>query len=101
MALPFTGFLVIAMFMFIGPALIVLNQHILKALDFPYPMFLSGLGVLASGIFARVLVLLRFVKIQRADAIEGWLWYSRVLPVGMASAATLAFGNMVHYLINC
>jgi hypothetical protein len=82
--------------MVIGPALIMLNQYILKSLNFPYPMALSGMGVLASGIFARILVSLGYVQIQRAEAIEGYLWYRRVLPVGMASAATLAFGNMVY-----
>lgn len=94
--LSLAGILVIAMFMVIGPTLIVLNQHILKVINFPYPMLLAGLGVVASGLFARILVLLDVVTIQRADAIEGWLWYSRVLPVGMAYAATLSFGNMVH-----
>lgn len=90
-----SALIVCTIFMVIGPALIMLNQYILKSLNFPYPMALSGMGVLASGIFARVLVGLGYVQIQRAEAIEGHLWYRRVLPVGMASAATLAFGNMV------
>ena len=37
----------------VGPALILLNKFILHSLDFPYPMFLSGLGVLVSGVVAR------------------------------------------------
>ena len=36
---------VCTLFMILGPALILLNQYILRALKFPYPMFLSGLGV--------------------------------------------------------
>ena len=86
---------VCGLFMVIGPTLIMLNQFILKSMNFPYPMALAGMGVLASGLFARALVMLGYVQIQRAEAIDGWLWYQRVLPVGMASAATLAFGNMV------
>lgn len=88
-----------ALFMVVGPSLIMLNQHILKALNFPYPMILSGMGVLASGLFARLMVTLGVAQVHRTEAIEGWLWYKRVLPVGMASAGTLAFGNMVtnHY----
>ena len=35
-------------FMLVGPALILLNKHIMQQLSFPYPMFLSGLGVLTS-----------------------------------------------------
>lgn len=88
---------VCTLFMLIGPALIMLNQYILKAMNFPYPMTLSGIGVVASGLFSYVLILTGHVKIQRAEAIEGWLWYKRVLPVGMASAATLAFGNIVSF----
>jgi hypothetical protein len=89
---------VCSLFMVVGPGLIMLNQYILRSLNFPYPMMLSGMGVLASGIFARALVATGVVQIQRAEAIEGPLWYKRVLPVGMASAATLAFGNMVSIL---
>lgn len=85
-----------SVFMIIGPALIFLNQHILKSLHFPYPMCLSGIGVLSSGLYAYLMVALGIVKVNRAEAIEGWLWYRRVLPVGLASAATLAFGNMVY-----
>jgi drug/metabolite transporter (DMT)-like permease len=82
--------------MAVGPSLIMMNQYILKALDFPYPMFLSGLGVLCSGLLAKIAVKLEYVQIQRAEAIEGILWYRRVLPVGLAHAATLSFGNMVY-----
>jgi drug/metabolite transporter (DMT)-like permease len=39
-------------------------------------------------------------RLQRAEAVEGWLWYKRVLPLGFASAATLAFGNMVYLYLD-
>ncbi len=44
-----------SIFMLVGPSLIMVNQHILKN-GFPYPMFLSGLGVLATGFAARILI---------------------------------------------
>lgn len=84
----------------VGLALILLNQYILKDLHFPYPMFLSGLGVLASALFARILIRLRFAQLLKADQLEGILWYQRVLPVGLASAGTLAFGNMVYLYLD-
>lgn len=84
----------------VGLALILLNQYILKDLHFPYPMFLSGLGVLASAVFARILIRLRFAQLLKADALEGILWYQRILPVGLASAGTLAFGNMVYLYLD-
>lgn len=86
--------------MMVGPALILLNQHILKGLHFPYPMFLSGLGVAASGLVAQIIVRLGFVQLTKKEHIEGHLWYYRVLPVGMAHASTLAFGNTVYLFLN-
>jgi hypothetical protein len=43
--IPIVAFIVIFIYLFIGPALIMINQYILKSLSFPYPMFLSGLGI--------------------------------------------------------
>jgi hypothetical protein len=84
----------------VGLALILLNQYILKELNFPYPMFLSGLGVLASAIFAKILVRSGYARLSKKEEVEGMLWYQRVLPVGFASAATLALGNMVYLLLD-
>ena len=50
--------LVCAVYMFAGPLLILLNKFILSNLHFPYPMFLSALGVCFSAIVARILVML-------------------------------------------
>ena len=57
--------------MLIGPSLIMLNKYILQDLDFPYPLFLSGLGVLFSAIVANLLVLFRVVELQRKEQVEG------------------------------
>jgi len=88
-------------YMVIGPALILLNKFILQDLEFPYPMFLSGLGVLVSGLVAQLLVRLGYVQLSptRREAVEGALWYRRVLPVGLAHAGTLAFGNTVYLFL--
>lgn len=86
--------------MVIGPSLILLNKYILYELNFHYPMFLSGLGVLFSGLAAQVMVRTGYVKLQRKEAVEGTFWYTRVLPVGMAYAGTLAFGNTAYLLLD-
>jgi drug/metabolite transporter (DMT)-like permease len=97
---PIVGVLLCTIYMFLGPALIMINQYILKSLHFPYPMFLSGLGVLSSGLLAKALVYFKIVKLQRLDAVEGVLWYKRVLPVGLSGAMTLSFGNMVYLYLD-
>ena len=86
--------------MVIGPSLILLNKYILYELNFHYPMFLSGLGVLFSGLAAHIMVRTGYVKLQRKEAVEGTFWYTRVLPVGMAYAGTLAFGNTAYLLLD-
>ena len=87
-------------YMIIGPSLILMNKFIMHDLNFPYPIFLSGLGVLISGLFAQLLVRVGFVHLQRKETVEGVYWYRRVLPVGMAHAVTLAFGNFAYLLLN-
>lgn len=82
-------------YLVVGLFLIMLNQHILKALHFPYPMFLSGLGILMSGVVSYLIILTGYVTIQKKEQVSGRLWYTRVLPIGLASATTLSFGNMV------
>lgn len=86
--------------MFIGPALILLNKYIMQSLSFPYPMFLSGLGVLTSYLFARLLIALDFAQIEKKGEVEGARFYTRVLPVGVAHAGTLATGNWVYLLLD-
>ena len=73
-------------FMFVGPALILLNKHIMQQLSFPYPMFLSGLGVLTSYLFARALIGLGFATVEKKHEVDGMRFYTRVLPVGIAHA---------------
>lgn len=89
-------------YMLVGPSLIMLNKYIMQDLDFPYPMFLSGLGVLVSGLVSYLLIKFGFVTYNRDkfESIGGRLWYKRVLPVGLAHAATLAFGNIVYLFLN-
>lgn len=80
--------IILLIYMFIGPTLILLNKFILKNLNFPYPMFLSGLGVAVSGLVAQIIVRSGHVVLQRKETVEGILWYKRVLPVGLAHAGT-------------
>ena len=48
------------------------------------------------------LTCLQFVTYNKDkfESIGGRLWYKRVLPVGLAHAGTLAFGNIVYLFLN-
>lgn len=87
-------------YIFVGLALIMLNRYILRTLNFPYPIFLSGLGILLSGVTAQLMVRIGYVTLQRTEAVEGIMWYKRVLPVGFAHACTLSLGNMVYLILD-
>lgn len=84
----------------IGPSLILLNKYILDELSFPFPIFLSCLGVLTSALVARIIIALGFVTVEKKEAVLGHLWYRRVLPVGLAHALSLSTGNAVYLLLN-
>ncbi len=60
-----------SIYMLIGPTLILLNKYILQQLNFPYPLFVSGLGLLMSAFMAQVLVRFGFVEIQKKEHIDG------------------------------
>lgn len=89
-----------SLFMIVGPALILLNKHIMTVLHFPYPLFLSGLGIAFSSLVASFIVHSGYVKLERREEVAGSLFYRRVLPVGVAYAGTLATGNMVYLLLD-
>jgi len=94
------GIIAVVAYTFMGPTIILINQFIMKSLHFPYPIFLSAMGVLAAGILAKGLVMFNVEKVPESKGIEGWLWYTRVLPVGLSFAATLSLGNMVYLYLD-
>ena len=77
-----------------GPALILTNKKILKDIDFPYPIFVSGMGQASSALGAFVVIrVLRLQPLQNAHVVQ-WDFYVRNMGVvGAATAASLCFGN--------
>lgn len=87
-------------FTIVGPSLILMNKYIMDDLSFDYPLLLSCIGIAVSGLFARCLVYTGIVKLERSESITGMLYFTRVMPVGIAYAGTLACGNMVYLLLD-
>jgi len=88
----------ISMFMIIGPALMMLNKHIMQEMHFPYPLSLSGLGLLASICFSRAAVGLGYatVRPESLEVVSGTRWLKTALPIGACKAVTLATGNSAY-----
>jgi drug/metabolite transporter (DMT)-like permease len=87
-------------FMAIGPTLILLNKDVMEAQDFPYPICVSNFGVIGSVIFSYGLVRFGIITPKKQEGVEGKNWYKRVLPVGIAHAATLMSGNWVYLYLD-
>lgn len=85
-----------AVYLLIGPTLIVVNRHILKELHFNYPMCLSGLGLLFTTFVCVLLVQLGWVELEHRERITPAFALKNLLPVGAAMACTLSFGNAVY-----
>lgn len=71
--------------------LILLNAHLLRTVQFNYPILLCSLGQGLSGITAWALVHFGLSKNKVAFSRE--LYIKSILPIGLSSAGTLALGN--------
>eukprot|EP01065_Artemidia_motanka_P017622 TRINITY_DN2105_c3_g1_i1.p1 TRINITY_DN2105_c3_g1~~TRINITY_DN2105_c3_g1_i1.p1 ORF type:complete len:361 (+),score=121.91 TRINITY_DN2105_c3_g1_i1:267-1349(+) len=86
----------------VSSILIVLNRDIMKSRGFPHPMTLSGLGLAGTGLAAHVSVQMGWTQLRpECQAIQASsTWYTRVLPVALSKAATLAFSNWAYMYLN-
>lgn len=92
---------VTAVYMAVGPALILVNKHILSELGFPFPIAVSALGQLAS--WAVALLAFRLVRSHALanEALISWRFYlTNMAVVGAASAGALAFGQGVYLYLS-
>ena len=89
---------VFAMYFVAGPATIFLNAYVLHSVHFPYASFLSLLGVGMSTLVSIVLIVLGVVpsKAFWAHIWNPWFHCTRVAPIGIALAGTLAAGNAAY-----
>ena len=85
-----------ALYLLIGPTLIVVNRRILKELHFNYPMTLSGLGLLFTSVVCMSVVGLGWVKLEHRERVTLPFACYNLMPVGAAMACTLSFGNAVY-----
>lgn len=91
-----------AAFMVVGPSLMLLNKHIMEDHDFPYPLTLSGLGLIASVVVSQVAVGsgAAHVRKETMDAVAGRNYWRIVFPIGACRAVTLATGNAVYLYLS-
>ena len=78
----------VSLYLFCGPALILINNKILRQYHFPYPMMLSSLGLLTTSVFCLLLVLTGCVELKHRDAVTRQFFVRNLLPVGASLAMT-------------
>ena len=90
------------LFFILGPSLILLNNYILNKVvllddptcHFRYPILLSSLGMFGTFIFTRIGNFFKFLNVANFPTWDYWL--TRILPIGLLSAATMGTGNSVY-----
>ena len=86
----------VSLYLFCGPALILINNKILRQHKFPYPMMLSGLGLIMTSLVCFVLAATGCVKLEHSELITRQFFFRNLLPVGASLATTFACGNAVY-----
>lgn len=90
--------LAIILYLITGPALIFLNKHILVIFDFPYPVFVSSLGLWASVFISRLCVYTGITKLTVKISWENYL--TGIVPSCFFMALTLYTGNRSYFYLS-
>mmetsp|Transcript_46501 Transcript_46501/g.107324 ORF Transcript_46501/g.107324 Transcript_46501/m.107324 type:complete len:438 (-) Transcript_46501:322-1635(-) len=87
-----------AIFMVVGPALMMLNKYIMDDLHFNHPISLCSLGLVSSTVVSHLAVLLRISEIREETwkDMAGFTWLQKVGVIGLMKALTMATGNAVY-----
>jgi len=89
----------IAMYSISGPLIIVVNKSIVRDHGLKAPGLVSSMGMIFTAVVTRVLSGLGKIPITTVD--EGRLtFFSRILPVGVCTAASFLFGNMAYEFLD-
>jgi len=86
-------------FILVGPALMMLNKHIMDELHFNYPITICSLGLVGSSVTSALAVVFRFaeVRLESLRLVAGLrAWIRVALPIGLTKALTMASGNAAY-----
>ncbi|PNH04645.1 putative sugar phosphate/phosphate translocator [Tetrabaena socialis] len=85
--------------MVVSSGLIILNKYIMVDLGFRYPMAVSAMGMVMSGLLS--FVVCRVLRLVEANSVvRPRFWAAKMLPIGLFMALTLWTGNEVYLYLN-
>jgi drug/metabolite transporter (DMT)-like permease len=93
-----TGFLWCVLFFVLGPLLILVNNYVFNTVHYKFPIMFSSLGIWGTAIVTQGVSFLGLIKIDRKITFNYWL--TRIVPVGLLSAATIGSGNSVYLYLS-
>jgi len=89
----------LGLFLISGPAVILLNKHIMKAQRFHFPVLLASLGSALNMVLTRGAVALGLVKLETPEL--GWQRFFRVVvPVNIFNFSTQVLGMAAYMFIS-
>jgi len=87
-----------ALFFLLGPTLILINNHVFNKLHYKYPIFFSSLGIIGVVLVTRVAYAFGWIEVKKR--LSNDFWFTRILPIGLLSAATIGTGNAVYLYLS-
>jgi len=82
-----------------GPALILLNKHMMMNMDFQFPIAISNFGNLGMSLMAHGAVRLNFSQL-RSPTIRSTVFFELLLPLSVCSSLSLVLGNYAYLYIS-
>jgi len=84
------------LYLSMGPLLVKTNNMIFNGVGFKFPMAVSSLGLISTSLFSHMLVWSKVVALEHTSTVTPRFYLTRVLPVGVTMALTLALGNTAY-----
>lgn len=87
-----------SLFFVLGPLLILVNNHVFNKVNFQYPILFSSLGIWGTALVCHTAHACGLLHVERSLSAKFWL--SKILPIGLLSAATIGAGNTVYLYLS-
>jgi len=86
------------LFFVLGPLLILVNNHVFNKVHFKYPILFSSLGLWGTAVVCHAAKACGMLQVERS--LSAKFWFTKILPIGLLSAATIGSGNTVYLYLS-
>lgn len=86
------------LFFFLGPILILVNNHVFNKVHYKFPIMFSSLGLWGTALVTQISANVGLIRIERKISMR--YWTTKIVPIGLLSAATIGAGNSVYLYLS-